>query len=104
MSNGRSYRGSRERHVPHRGTHERRAYMRVHVAIRRARGRAADYECVDCGAKAKDWSWKHDTDPHNVSSYEPRCAFCHREYDREPYGIPDYDPEKEIIRELAEAA
>jgi ribosomal protein L33 len=49
-------------------------------------GPAKLLKCVDCAAKgidkyARDWSWRHGTDPEEVMNYDPRCRKCHNAYD-----------------------
>lgn len=56
-------------------------YTTVHARISRYRGKASEYECVDCSKQAIDWSWIHDTDHVNIYNYEPRCRKCHGRYD-----------------------
>ena len=62
-------------------------YKAVHLRL----GRAADHECVDCGAPAAEWSSIHgcpaerrERSPycHHPNHYAPRCRKCHRAYDR----------------------
>jgi hypothetical protein len=73
-------------------------YNSAHDRVRRARGLAAGYFCVDCDNQAQEWSLSHrasavrmgmnsngylrmfSVDP---ADYEPRCLKCHRAYDRE---------------------
>lgn len=57
------------------------AYVNRHNAVRRARGRAAEHDCVDCDQPAAEWSQVHDTDGTHVEDYEPRCIPCHSRYD-----------------------
>lgn len=52
-----------------------------HKRVYAAKGKASQYNCVDCGKPAYDWSWIHNTDPNDVSNYEPRCRSCHLKYD-----------------------
>lgn len=73
----------------------------LHRRLYRARGRAAEHPCVDCGKRARDWSYKHgdpnektqviggETVPYslNLDQYEPRCRACHMKFDRRiPFG------------------
>ena len=54
----------------------------IHDRIRKYRGKAAGYKCVDdCGEWAFDWSHIAGTDPNNFDNYEPRCRSCHKKYD-----------------------
>lgn len=71
-------------------------YSAVHQRIRKVRGRASRYQCVDCGEQAKQWSYnRSDANeklgvaetpnpvPYSVSleSYVPRCISCHKKFD-----------------------
>lgn len=56
-----------------------------HNTLRRVRGSASLYRCVDCGKQARDWSHTHKTDPDDIDNYHPRCAICHKQYDKESY-------------------
>lgn len=63
----------------------------MHQRVRRAKGRAADHACVDCGGQAAQWSYDHlDTDerpgikgPYSLGldHYVPRCVRCHKRFD-----------------------
>lgn len=64
-------------------------YQRQHAAVYRARGKARDYQCVDCDNRAADWSLAHELDPNDVQSYFPRCRKCHLEYDWEAHQHTD---------------
>ncbi|SHY11795.1 Uncharacterised protein [Mycobacteroides abscessus subsp. abscessus] len=64
----------------------------VHQRIRRARGSATNYRCIDCGETAAHWSYDH-TDPDqkycpdkgpyslDIDRYHPRCVSCHKRFD-----------------------
>ncbi len=69
-------------------------YRSAHSRVTRAKGRAADYPCVDCGRAAHHWSYDHQDDSQlwtddaggrhysaDPNHYEPRCARCHRLFD-----------------------
>ena len=78
-----------------------RPYDAAHHRIRKARGRAREHRCADCGAPAVQWSLNHrtvteiqyDTDgapdgwdtklaySDDVNDYSPRCRSCHLRYD-----------------------
>ena len=81
-------------------------YTGAHRRVSRLRGKATQYQCIDCGDQACDWSydnsdpneligtgpWKgiaYSTDP---SRYAPRCRPCHSKYDT-AYGRRLYDPD-----------
>lgn len=66
-------------------------YRAAHERLRVERGRAADYECTDCGRPAAHWSYNH-TDPDELTEkgwpfspspehYSPRCVPCHKTFD-----------------------
>lgn len=71
-------------------------YQTAHDRLRRHRGSAKRFDCVDCGATAAQWSLRHDSKKRitgktqhsvmswspNVEDYEPRCIPCHRSYDQ----------------------
>lgn len=77
----------------------RRGYLSIkglHSKIKRERGVARDYACVDCGQPAAEWSYDN-ADPEqltelqggrwhmayslDVNHYDPRCISCHRTFD-----------------------
>lgn len=63
----------------------REAYKRRHSRLRRWRGSATKFACVDCSKSAECWSQVHGTDGTDIyRDYEPRCSGCHRNYD-EPF-------------------
>jgi hypothetical protein len=52
-----------------------------HIRVKKARGPASDYPCVDCGGLAEDWSTT-DAESDDVRvRFQPRCRKCHRCYD-----------------------
>jgi len=61
-------------------------YGRLHGRVYKARGRAREQACVDCGKQARHWSQKHGTTGQDPDDYEPRCVTCH-------YGVAGYDDE-----------
>lgn len=60
-------------------------YNRDHARVRRERGAADHNACVDCGRKARDWSFNHGENAADPMSYSPRCRSCHMKYDG-PFG------------------
>lgn len=79
---------------------DRPTYSSAHQRLRRAKGRAANHRCVDCGGPARTWSYRHGdpkelTEPHTLKSgrvillaysldpaqYEARCTSCHTKMD-----------------------
>lgn len=74
-------------------------YSGAHLQVKRLRGNASGYRCIDCGAQASEWSYRGD-DPDELTTepivrrehpglrysvnpefYEPRCTPCHRRKD-----------------------
>lgn len=83
----------RKAQITHAGAHKRVFYDR---------GKASEYNCVDCGNQAQEWSVRHDVSSEcrqegwcrgrdgkqvwvmwstNSQDYDPRCKKCHRRYD-----------------------
>lgn len=73
------------------------AYRSMHSRLRRWRGPASDFVCVDCKTKqAREWSYDRTgieemTEDVNgvtirysldLDSYSPRCSTCHHAHDR----------------------
>lgn len=75
-------------------------YGGAHSRVRKARGSAVEYSCVDCGKQASEWSYDH-SDPSQVvgltsrgheaaysmdpAHYSPRCKSCHAVFDSREY-------------------
>lgn len=67
----------------------------MHKRLRRMYGRASEHLCVDCGARAEEWSYQHQLgcqdekpDPNgrgpfcpHPEHYVPRCKACHGAHD-----------------------
>jgi NAD-dependent SIR2 family protein deacetylase len=63
----------------------------IHGRLGRARGKAREHKCVDCGEQADEWSQIHGTDYRDINNYEPRCYSCHKYYDDpQRWGKPGY--------------
>lgn len=75
---------------PLKGEHP--TWAAIHKRLFRKRGAASSYSCVDCGGKAREWSYDG-LDPDQLidrargwelayslelSHYVPRCSSCHR--------------------------
>lgn len=56
-------------------------YTSLHTQLRRKRGSSSQFSCVDCGAKAEEWSLPHNENQFDFAIYVPRCRSCHRKYD-----------------------
>ena len=52
-----------------------------HKRIKKARGPASSFACVDCGEPAQDWSTVNPASDDVQSRFQPRCRKCHRYYD-----------------------
>lgn len=72
-------------------------YQGMHIRIRKALGRASNYQCTACEAQAEEWAYDH-TDPQaksdrggtystDLSHYQPMCIRCHRVLDRNPISM-----------------
>lgn len=78
---------------PIKGEHP--TWIAIHARLRRKRGVARSYPCVDCGVQAREWSYNNrdeneivgDNRGHraayslDISNYDPRCVPCHRRFD-----------------------
>ena len=76
----------------HHHWQERPSYLAAHARVRTARGPAKLYACVQCGGKARHWSYNY-TDPTALTDergyeysadpqhYSPRCVPCHGQFD-----------------------
>jgi len=49
--------------------------------VKKARGPASDYRCIDCGGQAEDWSTADRSSNDVRVRFQPRCRKCHRRYD-----------------------
>lgn len=83
-------------HYPGRPRLDRPGYAAAHKRVMRARGKASEFSCVDCGRRAHEWSYDggsaaeirgDDGAGHTLcwspdeSDYSPRCRPCHRRRD-----------------------
>ena len=68
-------------------------YVAAHDRVRAIRGKASQFPCVDCGEKARDWSYDHEDENELVNPkghayspepehYFPRCKHCHTLFDK----------------------
>jgi NAD-dependent SIR2 family protein deacetylase len=57
-------------------------YKSRHIRVRKARGKASEQACVDCGKPAREWSQTHSTTGQEPEHYQPRCRKCHAAYDQ----------------------
>jgi len=70
-------------------------YNLAHVRVKKLRGKASEYSCVDCGGPAEDWSYQGGSPREQLEQqrgcllafssdpfdYDPRCKLCHKTYD-----------------------
>lgn len=92
-------------------TKVRPSFSGVHKRLAAHRGPAAEYDCVDCGQAAAEWSYDgldsqqlteirrgsvatYSTD---LNRYQPRCRPCHRRFDE--IGHRDRDSSGHFIKE-----
>lgn len=61
-------------------------YKRNHMRVYRARGRATEHLCTDCGSPARQWAQLHGTDGSDPCNYAPMCVSCHNSYDADVKG------------------
>ncbi len=52
-----------------------------HNRVKKVRGPASDYRCIDCGGQAEDWSTADRSSDDVWGRFQPRCRKCHRRYD-----------------------
>lgn len=57
-------------------------YCWIHREVKRIKGSALEYSCIQCDGLAETWAWQHGEDPLDINSYEPMCYACHNLYDR----------------------
>ena len=68
----------------HKGQIFEANYSVRHARLHKERGRATDYECVDCDGPAEEWAQIHTEDGLDPwADYVPLCHQCHTEYDHE---------------------
>jgi len=60
---------------------ERPSYDVWHNRVKKVRGPASDYRCIDCGGQAEDWSTADRSSNDVRVRFQPRCRKCHRRYD-----------------------
>jgi len=57
------------------------SYDGWHHRVKKARGAASGYSCVDCGKPAQDWSTVNSSSDDIWVRFQPRCRRCHRYHD-----------------------
>lgn len=77
-------------------------YHTQHTRNEAARGKASLFKCVDCAERgidtqARDWSYRHGTDPDDVMNYDPRCRRCHNAYDGSGHHTPHTEETKALL-------
>lgn len=72
-----------------------------HHRVKKARGPASGYACVDCGNPAQDWSTVNPSSEDIPVRFQPRCRKCHRYHDG---GVGEGNPRAKLtsgkVREL----
>ena len=56
--------------------------LTIHKRIHRKFGKAADFLCINCGKKARDWSSENGKYSNHIKEYKPRCRSCHVKKDK----------------------
>ncbi len=73
----------------------------LHHRVKKTRGPASNYACVDCGGAAEDWSTADSSSDDVWGRFQPRCRKCHRRYDGAVgEGHPKAKLTAERVREL----
>jgi hypothetical protein len=67
------------------------SYESVHKALRKHRGSASNYDCVECGESARHWAFNNNPENElvdhggryssDLTDYDPMCLRCHRRRD-----------------------
>ena len=58
-------------------------YRGIHHWIRKCKGKASDFTCIDCGKPAQQWSnINNHIYRREVNDFAPRCVRCHKAYDK----------------------
>jgi hypothetical protein len=65
----------------HRWTGNSASKGAKHKRVKAKLGFAWQYNCIECGRKACDWSQTKGTDGLSIHDYEPMCRKCHIAYD-----------------------
>jgi hypothetical protein len=74
-----------------------------HKRVKKARGLASGYACVDCGEPAEDWSTVDPSSDDVRGRFQPRCRKCHRYHDGAVgEGNPRAKLTNEKVRQLRE--
>lgn len=77
------------------------SYAVWHQRVKKARGPASRYTCVDCGGPAQDWSTVNPSSDDIWARFQPRCRSCHRHHDG---AVGDGNPRAKLtagkVREL----
>lgn len=88
-------------------------YVSAHFRVRRTKGPASGYTCVQCGGKASEWAYDHQ-DPNEqiekgkgpystkIDHYRPMCGRCHTRMDCDP--MREWAPWRAAARDLAEVS
>lgn len=86
-------------------------YISAHFRVRRTKGPATNYACVQCEGPAHEWAYDH-ADPDEkdedgkgtystkIEHYRPMCRRCHTRFDCDP--MRPWAPWRKAARELAD--
>lgn len=77
-------------------------YGAVHVRLRRTKGHASTFACVQCGDQAEEWAYMGGSSAErqekglpystDLSTYQPMCKRCHRAKDKRVDVCPSGHP------------
>lgn len=69
------------------------SYKQAHIRVKRHKGPASEFKCVDCGVQAQQWSYLHNAETEltdgervwsaNDADYAARCVRHHKAFDRD---------------------
>ncbi|WP_438853912.1 hypothetical protein [Agromyces sp. M3QZ16-3] len=102
------------------------SYEQAHRSIRRARGPASSYPCLNCGDPARHWAYRNASTAElvgpvrgragsaryssDVADYDPLCVLCHRIRDEqigveiwEWRGASEAEVEEGLLEEFRDA-
>lgn len=63
------------------------SYINLHTWVRRHKGKASEYKCIDCKKMANQWSNIDGKYKRELDNFQPRCRSCHKKYDLNGYQV-----------------
>lgn len=57
------------------------SYITKHERVYKAKGKAKEHKCIECGRSAQEWAQIHGTTGDHIDDYQPMCCSCHQKYD-----------------------